>query len=34
MHVLGHRDGRFGDVYIRPMAVNGLRQDPPPLEAI
>ena len=24
IYVLGHRDGRFGDVYIRPMAVNGL----------
>ena len=24
IYVLGHRDGRFGDVYIRPVAVNGL----------
>ena len=24
MYVLGHRDGRFCDVYIRPVAVNGL----------
>ena len=26
IYVLGHRDGRFGDVYIRPVAVNGLMQ--------
>ena len=25
IYVLGHRDGRFCDVYIRPVAVNGLR---------
>ena len=25
IYVLGHRDGRFCDVYIRPMAVNGLK---------
>ena len=25
IYVLGHRDGRFGDVYIRPVAVNGLK---------
>ena len=25
MYVLGHRDGRFCDAYIRPVAVNGLR---------
>ena len=24
IYVLGHRDGRFCDVYIRPVAVNGL----------
>ena len=28
IYVLGHRDGRFGDVYIRPVAVNGLRTCP------
>ena len=25
IYILGHRDGRFCDVYIRPVAVNGLR---------
>ena len=27
IYVLGHRDGRFGDVYIRPVAVNGLIEN-------
>ena len=28
IYVLGHRDGRFGDVCIRPVAVNGLKSLP------
>ena len=27
IYVLGHRDGRFCDVYIRPVAVNGLNEQ-------
>ena len=27
IYVLGHRDGRFGDVYIRPVEVNVLKDS-------